>query len=335
MLINRKIGDNYMKLIIQMPCYNEAETLGVALDALPKSVHGFDEVEVLVINDGSSDRTSEVAQEYGVKHIVNFKKNQGLARAFIAGLDACLKLGADVIVNTDADNQYSALDIPKIVAPILQGKADIVIGARPIKEIEHFGAFKKMLQRIGSRVVQFVSKTDVPDAPSGFRAISRAAALSLNVFNQYTYTLETIIQAGQKNMHIVSVPIRTNAYLRPSRLMKTMGSYIRKSVVTMVRIFVVYKPFAFFMTIGAALFGLGTLVGLRYLVLYFGGEGSGHVQSLILASILLGLGFQTILVAFMADLQSVNRKLLEDIQVRVKRNDCAELVQDCAERSHG
>lgn len=303
-----------MKLIIQIPCYNEATTLGIALAALPRTVPGFDSVEWLIIDDGSTDDTVRVAREHGVDHVVRHTRNQGLARGFMTGLDACLRLGADVIINTDADNQYNADDIPALTAPILAGEADIVIGARPIEAIEHFSPIKKFLQRLGSRVVRIASGTDIPDAPSGFRAMSRSAAHQLVVFNDYTYTLETIIQAGQKNMAITSVPVRINEDLRPSRLVKSIPSYIKRSIVTIIRIFVIYRPFRFFGTIGIVLFGAGLLIGLRFLWKWLGGEGEGHIQSLILAGALLVMGFQTILVAFLADLLAANRKLLEDIR---------------------
>jgi len=303
-----------MKLIIQIPCYNEAETLPITLADLPREVEGFDKVEWLVINDGSTDNTVEVAKQHGVDHIVDLKFNQGLARGFMAGIKECLRQGADVIVNTDADNQYQAADIPKLVKPILEGKAEYVIGARPIDETEHFSKTKKLLQKLGSWVVRKASRTDIPDAPSGFRAISRDCAMRLNVYNNYTYTLETIIQAGQKNMAITSVPIRTNGYLRPSRLFSSIPNYIKKSVVTIVRIFVVYKSFQFFMTIAAILFGTGFLLALRYLYFYFTGDGDGHIQSVILSGVLMGMGVQTGLIAFVADLLSVNRKLLEEIR---------------------
>lgn len=235
-----------MKLIIQIPCFNEEETLPKCLAELPREVEGFDEVEWLVIDDGCKDNTVKVAQEHGVDHFVHFTKNKGLATGFMAGIDACLKLGADVIVNTDADNQYNASDIPKLVKPILTGEAEVVVGSRPIDNIEHFSSLKKLLQKMGSCVVRIVSKTKVKDVTSGFRAISRDAAMQMNVFNEYTYTLETIIQAGQKHMAITSVPVRTNEFLRPSRLMSSIPSYISKSMSTIVRIFVVYKPFRFF-----------------------------------------------------------------------------------------
>jgi len=304
-----------MKLIIQIPCYNEAETLAIALGALPREVEGFDKVEWLIINDGSTDDTVKVAKECGVDHIVDFKHNQGLAKGFMAGIKECLRQGADVIVNTDADNQYEAQDIPKLVKPILEHQAEYVIGARPIDQTEHFSPAKKLLQKLGSWVVRKASRTDIPDAPSGFRAMSRECAMQLNVYNNYTYTLETIIQAGQKNMAITSVPIRTNEDLRPSRLLSSIPNYIKKSVVTIVRISVVYKSFQFFMSIAAVLFGLGLLLGVRYLYFYFTGEGDGHVQSVILAGVLMGMGFQTGLIAFIADLLSVNRKLLEELRV--------------------
>jgi len=308
-----------MKLIIQIPCYNEADTLDIALGALPRQVEGFDQVEWLIIDDGSTDDTVKVARENGVDHVVRFTTNRGLARGFMAGLDACIKLGADVIVNTDADNQYNADDIPKLVAPILNKEADVVVGARPISDIEHFSFTKKLLQKLGSSVVRMASKTDIPDSPSGFRALSRDAAMRMNVFNEYTYTLETIIEAGQKGVAITSVPIRVNADLRPSRLVKSIPSYIKRSVFTIVRIFVVYRPFRSFMLIGSVLFLFGFLVGLRFVYYYLTSSGEGHVQSVILSAVLLGMGFQTMLVAFIADLLATNRKLLEDIQYMLRK----------------
>jgi len=305
-----------MKLIIQIPCYNEAETLAIALRALPREVEGFEKVEWLIINDGSTDDTIKIAKECGVDYVVDFKYNQGLAKGFMAGIKECLKQGADVIVNTDADNQYEADDIPKLTKPITEGKAEYVIGARPISQTEHFSPAKKFLQKLGSWVVRKASKTDIPDAPSGFRAISRACAMQLNVYSNYTYTLETIIQAGQKNMAITSVPIRTNEDLRPSKLLSSIPNYIKKSVVTIIRVSVVYKPFQFFMTIATVLFGLGFLLGLRFLYFYNIGDGEGHMQSVILSGVLLGMGFQTALIAFIADLLSVNRKLLEEIKMK-------------------
>ncbi len=315
-----------MKLIIQIPCYNEAETLAIALAALPREVAGFDAVEWLIINDGSTDNTVKVAKDCGVDHIVNFKHNQGLAKGFMAGLEECLKQGADVIVNTDADNQYEAEDIPKLVEPILDNKAEYVIGARPISQTEHFSLAKKILQKLGSWVVRKASNTDIPDAPSGFRAMSRECAMQLNVYNNYTYTLETIIQAGQKNMAITSVPIRTNEDLRPSKLLSSIPNYIKKSIVTIVRIFVVYKPFRFFMIIASVLFGLGLLLGLRFLYYYFMNEDAGHIQSVVLAGALMGMGFQAGLIAFIADLLAVNRKLMEEVRYRINEHNQSRAV---------
>ena len=234
-----------MKLFIQIPCFNEEKTLLETLTALPKNVIGFDEVEVLIIDDGSEDNTIKVAKDFGVKHFVHFSSNQGLARGFMAGLNYCIKNGADVIVNTDADNQYDANDIPKLLQPILNKKAEVVIGERPIMDIAHFSLSKKILQKIGSWVVRIVSNTNIVDAPSGFRAMSKSAAKQMNVFNDYTYTLETIIQAGQKRIPLISVPIRTNPDLRPSRLHNGIFSYIKRSIITIIRIFVVYKPLFF------------------------------------------------------------------------------------------
>ncbi len=303
-----------MKLIIQIPCLNEASTLPIALAALPREVPGFDAVEFLVIDDGSTDGTAEIARSHGVDHVVRHARNRGLAAAFATGIGKAIELGADVIVNTDADNQYCADDIPALVAPILEQRADVVIGARPIQKIESFSAIKKFLQRLGSLVVRRASNTDVVDAPSGFRAISRDAARRMNVYNDYTYTLETIIQAGQLNLAVESVPVRVNRDLRPSRLVKSIPHYIARSLVTIVRIFVVYRPFRFFFFIGSLLLLGGLIVGLRFLYFFVTGDGQGHVQSLIFCAILLILGFHTILIAFVADLLAVNRKLLEQIK---------------------
>lgn len=308
-----------MKLIIQIPCLNEAATLATALADLPREVPGFDTVEWLIIDDGSTDDTAEVARANGVDHVVRHTRNQGLARAFMSGLSYCLEHGADVIVNTDADNQYNAADIPALVAPVRDGEADLAIGSRPIQAIEHFSPVKKFLQRLGSWGVRMVSRTDIQDAPSGFRAISRSAARQLVVFNEYTYTLETIIQAGQKNMAVVNVPVRVNEDLRPSRLVKSIPSYIRRSLVTMVRILIVYRPFRFFAVIGTALFACGFALGLRYVFYVLIGQSGGKVQSLILAAVLLGMGFQTILTAFLADLLAANRKLIESVRAEVLR----------------
>ena len=306
-----------MKLIIQIPCYNEAETLAITLASLPRQVEGFDKVEWLIIDDGSKDNTIEIALSNGVDHIVRHPQNRGLARAFSSGINACLKLGADVIVNTDADNQYNADDIPLLVKPILEHKAELVIGARPISSIQHFSWAKKLLQKIGSWVVRFASNTQIPDAPSGFRAISKHAAQQLVVFSEYTYTLETIIQSGQKNMAVVSVPIRVNEELRQSRLVKSIPSYIKRSIFTIFRIFIIYRPFRFFTTIGFVLFGLGTIVGLRFLWFYYNGQGAGHIQSVILSAVLLSMGFQTFMVAFLADIIAANRRLAEETRAQL------------------
>lgn len=308
-----------MKLIIHIPCYNEEDTIGYTLSQLPRQIDGFNKVEWIITDDGSTDNTIEEARKHGIDHILHLSKNKGLAKAFMAGINRCLDLGADVIVNTDADNQYNADDIESLVRPILDEDAELVVGRRPIDQIEHFSTIKKKLQRIGSWVVRKVSRTEIPDAASGFRAFSRSAAMQFNVFNEYTYTLEMIIQAGQKGMSIQSVPVRVNDDLRPSRLVKSNSSYIFRSIMTIIRIFVVYKPFSFFMTLGVTAFGIGFLIGVRFLFFFFTEGGEGHIQSLILASILLSMGFQTILVAFLADLMAVNRKLSEEIQHKLRQ----------------
>lgn len=308
-----------MKLIIQVPCYNEESTLRLALSALPRKIPGIDRIEWLVVDDGSEDRTVDVAKASGADHVVGLPRHQGLARAFLAGLEAAISQGADIIVNTDADNQYCAEDIPKLIAPILAGRADIVIGARPIAEIQHFSPLKKCLQRLGSRAIRLVSNTDIADAPSGFRAMSRQAAMQLHVFNEYTYTIETIIQAGQKGMAVLSVPIRVNAALRPSRLVRSTPGYVRRQVLTMLRIFITYRPFRFFAVQGAVLFGGGALIGLRFVYLYLTTGGAGHVQSLILAALLIIIGFFLAVVGLLADLIAVNRQLLERLDWRMQK----------------
>lgn len=313
-----------MKLIIQIPCYNEEATLALTLSELPKQIDGIDgihEIEILVIDDGSTDNTLDVARKNGVKNFVILPTNIGLAKAFLAGLSKSLELGADIIVNTDADNQYCAKDIEKLVKPILEKQADIVIGARPIENIEHFSFTKKLLQKLGSYVMRLVSSTKIADATSGFRAFSKDAALQINVFDNYTYTLETIIQAKAKGLEIISVPVRVNAELRESRLIKNVFDYIRRSTFTMLRMFIVYRPFRFFAIIGCLFLIPGALLGARYLYFYLNHAGSGHVQSLILSSILILTGVQIGLMAVFADLQSINRKLLEDIQTRLKRGN--------------
>lgn len=310
-----------MKLIIQIPCYNEAETLEVTLNDLPKALEGIDEIEYLIINDGSKDDTVRVAKNWGVHHVVNFKRNKGLAKGFMAGLDACLRNGADIIVNTDADNQYVGEDIAKLIAPILNGTADIVVGARPIEDTAHFSFIKKLLQRLGSWVVRKASRTDIPDAPSGFRAYSREAAIGINVINDYTYTLETIVQAGRNRVAITSVPIRTNPELRESRLFNSMWGYVKKSMLTILRALMWYKPLYCFGVVATipTLIGLG--VWARFLYFYFTGRGSGHIQSLILACTLLIIAFITVVIGMLADVIATNRKIMEDVQYRVRKQE--------------
>lgn len=308
-----------MKLIIQIPCYNEAETLEIALNALPKRISGVDEIEYLVINDGSSDDTEKVALEWGVNYVVHFKRNLGLAKGFLAGIDLALRHGADIIVNTDADNQYCGNDIEKLIRPILRKEADIVIGERPIDEIEDFSWIKKKLQRFGSYVVRVASRTEIPDAPSGFRAYSRKAAMRVNVHNEYTYTLETIVQAGRNKMAITSVPVNTNPELRKSRLMNSVFGYIKKSVLTILRAVLMYKPLQVFTLLGGMAIMAGVAIGVRFLFYFFQGSGNGHIQSLILATMMIIIGSQAIVAGLQADIISANRKLLEDIQYRVKK----------------
>jgi len=310
-----------MKLIIQIPCYNEAETLEVALNDLPKQIEGIDKIEYLIINDGSKDNTVEVARKWGVNYIVNFRRNKGLAHGFMAGIDACLRNGADIIVNTDADNQYVAEDIEKLVRPILEGKSDIVIGERPIDKTAHFSFMKKKLQHFGSWVVRKASDSDIPDAPSGFRAFSRDAAMRLNVTNEYTYTLETIVQAGRNKIAQTSVPIRTNGELRPSRLFNSMLGYVKKSMVTILRAYLLYSPLKTFTILAMIPFLIGLGIDIRYLVFMFMGEGGGHMQSLILGSTLIMMGFMTFVIGLLADIIAKNRKLLEDVQYHVRKID--------------
>lgn len=307
------------KLVIQIPCFNEAGGLGATLAALPTSLPGIDEIEVLVIDDGSTDDTVGAAGAGGVQNIISFPRNRGLAAAFKAGIDESIRLGADIVVNTDADNQYNADDIAKLVAPVVAGEAEIVVGARPISQIAHFSLLKRMLQRLGSSVVRKASKTDVADATSGFRAMSRDAAQQLNVFSDYTYTLETIIQAGQKGMAIISVPIRVNGETRPSRLVSGIANYVGRSILTIARIFITYRPLRFFLWLGGLIFLAGFLIGFRFLSFYFSGVGGGHIQSLILASMLMSMGFIVMVTGILADLIAVNRKLLEQVSWRIKK----------------
>lgn len=322
-----------MKLVIQIPCFDEEAALPLTLAALPREVPGVDQVEWLVVDDGSSDRTADVARELGVDHVVVLPRHRGLARAFMTGLETALAVGADIVVNTDADNQYCADDISRLIRPILEGRAEIVVGERPIADTPHFSPAKKLLQRLGSWVVRLVSRTDVPDATSGFRAMSRQAAMRLQVFNDYSYVLETVIQAGHKGMAITSVPVRTNPELRPSRLFRSTAGYILRQGLTILRIFMTYKPFLFFAAPGAASFLIGFALGLRFLVFYLGGEGRGHVQSLILAALLMGSGLFLVVVGLLADLAAVNRKLLEGLDWRLKQME--ERLRSLRERSGG
>ena len=309
-----------MKLIIQIPCFNEEEVLPITLSELPEFIEGIDELEVLIVDDGSSDNTVKVAKKHGVHHVVSISQNKGLANAFMMGIDACLKAGADIIVNTDADNQYCAADIKKLLQPILLNEAEIVVGTRQLSKIEHFSLEKKLLQKIGSWVVRFASQTGVKDAPSGFRAISREAALKLIVYNDYTYTLETIIQAGLNGTKIVSIPISVNKDLRQSRLVKSIWSYIQRSLGTILSIFMIYRPGKTFFILGSIPFSLGCLFAVRWIVLYFVENASRtHLPSLILSAVLIIVGFQTWLFGLFAVLIATNRKLLEENRVRLRR----------------
>lgn len=316
-----------MKLIIQIPCYNESETLEIALNDLPRKLDGVDEIEYLIINDGSKDNTVEVAKKWGVHHIVNFKQNKGLAKGFMAGLDGCLRNGADIIVNTDADNQYCAEDIATLIQPILEGKADMVIGARPIDQTEHFSFIKKKLQHLGSWVVRKASNTNIPDAPSGFRAFSREAAMRINVVNDYTYTLETIVQAGREKIAITSVPIRTNEELRPSRLFNSIWGYVKKSMLTIIRAYMMYKPLKCFTFLSIPPVAVGLLIGFRFLYYMAVGQAGGHVQSLILACTLILMGFVGFMIGLVGDVMAANRKILEDTQYHVRKMEYDRLYE--------
>jgi glycosyltransferase involved in cell wall biosynthesis len=318
------------KLVVQIPCFNEAETLPIVLAGLPRTIPGIDTIEWLVIDDGSTDGTAAVAQALGVHHVVCLPRHQGLARAFMAGVEAAVRAGADIIVNTDGDHQYSGEDIPKLIEPILTGQAEIVVGSRPIEGME-FSIAKKWLQRLGSYVTRLVSNTEVTDAPSGFRAMSREAALKLHVFGEYTYTVEMIIQAGRKGLAITSVPIRTNRALRPSRLVRGTLTYLIRQILTMLRVFMTYKPLRFFAVPGVGLFIGGFLIGLRFLYHYLEGAGSGHIQSLILAALMMGMGFFLAVIGLVADLLGVNRALLEGLDWRLKHLE--ETIRDVREAS--
>jgi len=306
------------KLIIQIPCLNEAATLPGTLADLPTSIPGIDRIEILVIDDGSRDGTSDVARAHGVQHVVRFRRNKGLAAAFLAGIDACVKLGADFIVNTDADNQYVGADIATLIAPLVAGEADIVIGDRNIQTIQHLTQRRKRLQALGSWVVRQVSGTEVPDTTSGFRAYTREAALRMTIVSEFSYTLESIIQAGKKRMAIAHVPIRTNPRVRESRLFDNAWTYIKRSGATIVRIYAMYEPLKVFTYIGSVIALAGVTVSVRFLYYYFTGTGYGHLQSLILSAVLMIVGFQVLLIGLVADVISGNRKLIEDLLYRVR-----------------
>ena len=306
------------KLIIQIPCLNEADTLAVTLRDLPRQIAGIDRVEVLIIDDGSTDKTVEVARAAGADYVISLRNRRGLAVAFTTGIDAALKLGADFIVNTDGDNQYSGQDIPALVAPLVSGEADVVIGDRNVAALQHLSWSRKRLQHLGSWVVRQVSNTRVPDTTSGFRAYTREAALRMNIVSEFTYTLESIIQAGKRRMAIAHVPIRSNARTRPSRLFDSVWVYIKRSTSTIIRIYTMYEPFKVFTTIGLITFVAGLAISFRFLYFYFNNDGTGHLQSLLLASVLMIVGFQVLLIGLVADVISANRKLLEDLLYRVR-----------------
>jgi glycosyltransferase involved in cell wall biosynthesis len=309
------------KLVIQIPCYNEAETLPATVAELPREIPGIDKIEYLVIDDGSHDGTSEVARALGIHHIVRFRRNRGLAAGFMAGLEECLRQGADIIVNTDADNQYDAGDICKLVEPILAGRAELVVGDRGVGELEHFSVIKRRLQKLGSWVVAKASGVYTPDATSGFRALTREAAMRTLVLNDYSYTLETLIGAGARRSAVEFVRINVNAMTRPSRLMKSIAQYIRTSTGVIVRAYSMYRPLVVFSIIGAILIALGTIPGIRFVYFYFTGSPEGHVQSLILSAILIIVGVQVLLIGLLADLVGFNRKILEEVVFRVRRID--------------
>jgi len=308
-----------MKLIVQIPCYNEEQTLPATIRDIPRKIDGVDQVEILVIDDGSTDKTVAVAKEAGVDHIIQNTCQKGLARTFLAGLDAALRLGADIIVNTDGDNQYKGQDVPKLVTPILRGEADVVIGDRQTDTIPHFSPTKKKLQKIGSFVVRLLSGTDVPDAVSGFRAFSREAAMQMNIVSPYTYTIETVIQAGKKHLAVISVPVGTNPETRESRLFKSIPYFLERSISTIIRMYTMYQPLRVFFYIGCLFILAGLIPSVRFLMYYFMGKGGGHIQSLILAAILFVIGFQVMMIALVADVVSFNRKLIEETLHRVRR----------------
>lgn len=317
-----------MKLIIQIPCLNEEQSLPKTLETLPKQIEGIDAIEILVIDDGSIDKTSDVAISHGVHHVVRLTKRKGLAFVFHTGLDASLKKGADIIVNTDADGQYKGEDIPRLVKPIVDGKADIVIGNRDIENVKQFSWIKKKLQRLGSSVVRMLSGSDIPDATTGFRAYSREAALRLNIISEYTYTLESIIQAGHKNLAIENITINTNRVDRPSRLFKSIPEYIKRSLVTMVRVWAMFNPLRLFMNLGIVSLCIGVMIASRFLFTYLAYGAAGKMQSLLLAAIFLIVGFQLLIIGLVTDLISANRRLIEDTLLRVKKIELRQKILD-------
>jgi glycosyltransferase involved in cell wall biosynthesis len=314
-------GNRTMKLVIQIPCFNEAETLPEVFRDLPRSVAGFEQVEILVIDDGSTDGTDAVARQLGADHVLRLPTNRGLATAFARGLQASLGMEADVIVNTDGDHQYRGGDIPSLVQPILNGSADMVVGDRRVETIPHFSILKKALQKLGSWVVRWASRTGVPDATSGFRALSREAAMHLVVFSSYTYTLETIIQAGRQGLAVAWVPVTTNPVKRSSRLIQSLPLYIARSAMTILRIFLMYEALPVFLLLGSAPFLAGLLLVGRFAYFYLQGDGAGHIQSLIIATLLIVLAVQTFLLGFLADLVAKNRHLAEEINYQLKKRD--------------
>lgn len=321
-----------MRLFIQIPCLDEADTLPRVLEDLPKHIDGVDDIEVVVVDDGSSDETSAVAREHGVRHVVRFPAKRGLAYGFMAGLDACLRLGADVIVNTDGDHQYRGEDLEALVRPILEGRADVVVGDRQVRTVEGFSRSKKLLQVFGSWVVRRFSGTAIPDATSGFRAISREAASRTFVVGEFTYTLETLIQAGSSRMSVVSVPVTTNRAMRDSRLFKSTGEYVGRSVVTILRAYTMYKPLRAFLSLALLFLVLGGLIGGRFLYFFVTADGyTGHIQSLILAAILVILAFLLALLGVLGDLIAANRRMLEDVRKRLIRLEQRVTEQDRAE----
>jgi glycosyltransferase involved in cell wall biosynthesis len=320
--------DALHKLIIQIPCYNEAEYLGETLRDLPRAIPGVDRVEVLVIDDGSTDRTTEVARAAGADYILRFPNNRGLAKAFTAGVDACLRLGADVIVNTDADNQYCAADVARLIGPILDGRAEMVVGDRNPSALRRFSRSKRWLQYYGSFAVRTLSGTKIPDATSGFRALSRNAALRLNVISDFTYTLETIIQAGKKRLPVTHVAVETNEPRRPSQLFSSTWSYVKRSAGTMLRIYALYEPLKVFSYLGGLLIAIGTAIGMRFLYYFFTSGGAGHLQSLMLTVLLIIIGFQIVLIGLIADLIGANRYLIEDVLFRIRRMELGDRTND-------